>query len=103
MNIELYIDEEKKTFTAPYVPALAKRKFYEVEAKTEERQGPATAKEEIEEENELLLILTDIVFKKQFTIEQLLIGASNDYIYDKLAEAVFGKQKDSGEGNKERE
>ena len=99
MQIELYIDGEKKVFTAPFVPMLAKRKYLEIEAKNEEKMSKAkekgeeyipTPKEQLDEENELLGILCDIVFKKQFTIDQLVNGASDKYVYSKLREAVFG-------------
>lgn len=97
MQIELYIDGEKKVFTAPFVPMLAKRKYLEVMAKSEEKmkndaEYANSAKAQLEEENELLGILTDIVFKGQFTIEQLVNGADNDYVYAKLREAVFGEK-----------
>lgn len=97
MQIELYIDGEKKVFTAPYVPMLAKRKYLEIMVRTEEKQKAnenyePSFKEQLEEENELLGILTDIVFKGQFTIEQLVAGASDEYVYAKLREAVFGEK-----------
>src|SRR5690554_6230746 len=97
MQIELYNNSEKKVFTAPFVPMLAKRKYLEVMAKSEEKmkndaEYANSAKAQLEEENELLGILTDIVFKGQFTIEQLVNGADNDYVYAKLREAVFGEK-----------
>jgi|SRR5690625_4819452 len=108
MQIELYIDGEKKIFTTPFVPQLAKRKYLEIMAKAEEKaEGNEhyipSFKEQLEEENELLGILCDVVFNGQFTIEQLIAGASDDYIYSKLSEAVFGKPKEEkvlmSEGN----
>lgn len=114
MQIELYIDGEKKVFTAPFVPMLAKRKYLEIEAKAEERLEEEkkkgnenyvpSAKEQLEEENELLGILCDVVFQGQFTIEQLVNGASDEYVYSKLREAVFGekpKNEEVDQGNEE--
>lgn len=89
MKIELYIDGQKKTFTAPFVPMLAKRKYLELQAEAEKREAPLTAQEQLDEDDEMLTILTDIVFKKQFTVEQLYEGASKKYIDEKLLEAVF--------------
>ena len=37
MQIELYIDDEKKTFTTHVVPMLARRKYLEIEAAAEEK------------------------------------------------------------------
>lgn len=108
MQIELYVDGEKKVFTTPYVPMLAKRKYLEIEAKAEEKRKEnedylPSAKEQLEEENELLGILCDVVFGGQFTVEQLVAGASDEYVYSKLREAVFGKPKEEAvlmsEGN----
>ena len=104
MQIELYIDGEKKTFTTPFVPMLAKRKYLEITAATEEKIKEnenyiPSPKEQLEEENELLTILCDVVFGGQFTLEQLVAGASDEYVYSKLREAVFGKPKNSDEGN----
>lgn len=114
MQIELYIDGEKKIFTAPFVPMLAKRKFLEIEAAAEKRREekgdtPPTAQEQLEEDDKILSILTDIIFKKQFTIEQLLEGASKEYIDAKLLEAVWGikpedeTKKEDSKGNGEGE
>lgn len=102
MQIELYIDGEKKVFTAPYVPMLAKRKYLEIMARTEEKQKAnenyePSFKEQLEEENELLSILSDVIFKGQFTIEQLVSGASDEYVYSKLREAVFGEKPENEE------
>ena len=106
MQIELYIDGEKKVFTAPYVPMLAKRKYLEIMVRTEEKQKAnenyePSFKEQLEEENELLSILCDVIFKGQFTIEQLVAGASDEYVYSKLREAVFGTLAETQEENGE--
>lgn len=101
MQIELLIDGQKKKFTAPFVPMLAKRKFLEIEARIEERTEPLPLKEQIAEDDEIFAILTDIVFKNQFTLEQLFEGASKEYIDQKLTEAIFGikPKKQDDEGN----
>lgn len=105
MQIELYIDGKKNLFTAPFVPMLAKRKFLEIEAKAENREEPLTKRGEIEEYDEVLSILSDVVFNGQFTVEQLYAGASKKYADEKLMEAVFGikpKKKDVDvEGNEQ--
>lgn len=102
MQIELYIDGEKKIFTVPYAPQLAKRKYLEIMVKAEEREGIPTAKEQLEEEDALYSILADVVFKSQFTINELYEGASHKYNETKLAEAVFGVEpKGNSEGNEQ--
>lgn len=98
MQIDIYIDGEKKTFVAPIVPMLAKRKYLEIEAAAEEKSKAdenyyPSAKEQLEEENEMLAILCDVVFNGQFTVDQLVSGAEDEYVYSKLREAVFGKPK----------
>jgi hypothetical protein len=107
MQIELYIEGNKKTFTAPFVPMLAKRKYLEIEAKAEKRNEKLSAQEQIEEDNEYLSILTDVVFKNQFTLDQLLEGQSKRYIDEKLIEAVFDvkpkSKKEVEEGNQKGE
>lgn len=103
MQIEIFIDGEKKTFIAPVVPMLAKRKFLEIEATAEERERVPTAREQLEEENELAAILADVVFGGQFTAEQLYSGVSDEYFYSKLREACFGKPEESKEGNEKGE
>lgn len=107
MQIELYIGDEKKIFVAPFVPMAAKRKYLEIEARAEKREEVRSKQEQIEEDDEILSILSDIVFKKQFTIEQLYDGASQMYINEKLAEAVFGikpkKKIEETEGNSQGE
>ena len=107
MQIELYIDGEKKTFTAPVVPMLARRKYLEIESAAEEKVKEnenyiPSAKEQLEEENEMLTILTDIIFNNQFTLEQLIAGASDEYVFSKLREAVFGKPKEKREEGNDR-
>lgn len=105
MQIDLYIDGKKKTFTAAIVPMLAKRKWLEIEAKTEEKEKDdenytPSPKEQLEEENELLNILCEVIFKNQFTLDELVAGAEDEYVYYKLREAVFGKPKhDKSEDN----
>lgn len=108
MQIELYIDGEKKLFTAPYVPMLAKRKYLEISAKAEANAKEAgneyylpSVEEQIAEDDEMIGILANVVFDGQFTVEQVYKGASNEYVYKKLSEAVFGKPKENkgDEGN----
>lgn len=102
MQIELYIDGEKKVFTTPFVPMLAKRKYLELMARAEEREGTPSQTELLKEDDEIFSILSDIVFKNQFTLQQLYEGASTEYIQEKLAEAVFGKKsKLNDEGNEQ--
>lgn len=113
MKIELYIDGEKKLFTTQVRPMLAKRKYLEIEAKAEEKAKKAkengkeyyipSAQDQIDEDDELVGILADVVFNGQFTVEQAYKGADNDYIYQKLREAVFGKPKENKgeEGNEQ--
>lgn len=108
MQIELYIDGEKKIFTTPYVPMLAKRKYLELQAKIEQREHTPSAQELIEENDEMFSILSDIVFGGQFTLEDLYKGADEDYVFNKLAEAIYGikhgdkKKKEDEEGNEQK-
>jgi len=103
MNFELYIDGEKKIFTTPVVPMLAKRKYLEVMAKAEEKAKEKnyqpTYQDQMEEEDEFVGILANVVFGGQFTVDQVYNGASNEYVYEKLREACFGKPKENKEGN----
>lgn len=101
MQIELYIDGENKIFSVPFVPMLARRKYFEIQAKAEEREGEPTTRDLLKEDDEMYSILTDAVFKNQFTINQLLEGASKEYVDEKLREAIWGiKNKSEGnEGN----
>lgn len=101
MQITININGEDKTFTASKVPMLARRKFMEIRAKEEElieKEGNIPAKKQIEFENELINILVDIVFRNQFTADELLNGISDDYFDAKLSEAIFGI-KEVEEGN----
>ncbi|MGD6781324.1 phage tail assembly chaperone G [Sutcliffiella horikoshii] len=107
MQIELYIGDEKKIFVAPFVPVSAKRKFLEIEARAEKREEAPSKQQQLEEDDEIMAILSDIVFKKQFTLKQLYDGASKEYVDQKLAEAVFGIKpkikKEESEGNNQGE
>lgn len=90
MQIELYVDGKKKTFTTPFVPLLARRKYFEIMARSEQRKGQPTFEEQLREDDEIYSILSDVVFKGQFTLEQLYEGASQEYIFEKLTEAIYG-------------
>lgn len=90
MDIELYIDGEFLKFSVPFVPMSARRKYLEVLAETEKNENPSP--EEVAElDDKLYSILTDIVFRGQFTLEQLYNGQSQEYIDQKLLEAIGGK------------
>lgn len=103
MQIEITIDGEKKTFVTEQVTMLARRKFMEVQAKEEEileKRGTIPVTEVIKHENEMLNILANVVFKGQFTSDELMAGVTEDYFNEKLTEAVFGiKKKEDDEGN----
>ncbi|WP_099157270.1 phage tail assembly chaperone G [Virgibacillus ndiopensis] len=106
MNIELYIEGEKKTFTVPFVPMLAKRKYLEIQADIEKREETPTAQEILEEDDAMYSILPDIIFEGKFTLDQLYKGVSSEYAKEKLAEAVYGikpkkskEKKEEDEGN----
>jgi hypothetical protein len=106
MKMDLYIGGEKKTFVVPFVPMQARRKFLELEARAETRTEAPSKQEEMDENDEMLSILSDIVFQKQFSLEELYNGASKEYIDEKLLEAVFNikpkdKKDDSGNGERE--
>lgn len=104
MQIELYIDGEKKLFTTPFVPMLAKRKYIELMAKAEQQGANPTFQQQLEEDDEMVSILADIVFDKQFTAEQVYKGASSEYVYQKMREAIFGlpeKKVENIEGNEQ--
>ena len=114
MKIELYIDGEKKIFSTPIVPMLAKRKYLEIESRNEQKREKAkekgevyfpTAQEQLDEDDELVGLLADVIFDGQFTINQAYEGAENDYIYKKLHEAIFGKKEEveDKEGNEQGE
>jgi hypothetical protein len=85
MIIKLQIDNEEKTFTTPFVPMLAKRKWLEYQADESNQESP-------EEYDKTISILTDIVFKNQFSLDELYSGASEPYVMDKLREAIYGKK-----------
>lgn len=56
-----------------------------------EKKGDLTPEEIVEMDDKLYSILTDIVFQGQFTLEQLYNGQSQEYINQKLLEAIGGK------------
>lgn len=105
MKIELYIDGEMKIFTAPVTPLRAKRLYFKLQAEAEEKakaQGEnyiPSYQEQMDEEDEMVGILANVVFKGQFTVDQVYDGASDEYVYEKLREAVFGKKKSKSEEN----
>ncbi len=104
MQIELFIDGEKKTFTSPFTPFLAKRKYLEIMANAEKREDTPPYEEQLKEDLELFSILSDVVFKDKFTLDQLYAGVSQEYAYEKLREAIFGtKPKEDDEGNQKGE
>lgn len=105
MKIELYIDGEKKVFTTPFVPMLAKRKYLEVQAKEQEKGKQLTPQESLDFDDEAYSILCNVVFGKQFTLDELYAGADAKYVNEKLVEAVYGiKPKDElEEGNEKGE
>ncbi|QGH35132.1 hypothetical protein GI584_14240 [Gracilibacillus salitolerans] len=103
MKIDLVIDGKTKTFTTPFVPMLARRKYFELMSKIEDSEEETpTHQQLLDEEDELNSILSDIVFSKQFTLEQLYAGASKQYADEKLNEAISGKIK-SEKGNEKGE
>ena len=59
MKIELDINDEKKLFTVPYVPMLARRKYYELQAEIEEKEGQPTTRELLDEDDDCLLYTSD--------------------------------------------
>lgn len=104
MKIVIEIDGKDKTFYTSKVPVMAKRKYLEVMAKNENKYKEnedytPSAQEQLDEEFELAGILTEVVFKNQFTIEELLYGVDDKYLYDKLREAVFGEKPKGEKGN----
>lgn len=103
MNIELLIDGEKKIFNTPIVPMLAKRKYMAIMAETEKKAKEdefysQSYQDALDEEDELAGVLANVVFGGQFTVDQLYAGASDEYVYEKLHEAVFGKKAEN-QGN----
>jgi hypothetical protein len=107
MQIELRIDGDNKIFTAPFIPMLAKRKYWEFMAKhekklKEDKDYIPSYEEQLKEEDEMVGILANIIFEGQFTIDDVYNGADSEYIYGKLQEAFFNKKpKKDDEGNKE--
>lgn len=102
MQIEITIDGEKKTFVTEQVTMLARRKFLEIQASEEailEERGTIPTNEVIKHENEMINILANIVFKGQFTSDELMAGVTDEYFNKKLTEAVFGIKKEDDEGN----
>jgi len=99
MKIELMIDGQKQLFTAPFVPMMAKRKFLEVTIKEQNLESP-TLEQQIDIDDEMYTILTDVIFNKQFTLEDLYNGADLKYVQKKMREAIFGEAKENDEGNK---
>lgn len=109
MKIELRIDGEDKVFTTPYVPVLAKRKYLKIQSEAEKRVEKdenyfPSAQEQLDEEDEIVGILANIVFGGQFTVNQVYEGTSEDYMYGKIREAIFGDpeetdDEDGEEGN----
>lgn len=93
MHIEIRIDGELKTFTAPIVPVLAKRMYLKIEAENEKKgeNYRPTAQQQLDEETEMASILADVVFEGKFTVDQLFNGVSDGYLYKKIREAVFGE------------
>ncbi|MGN7309918.1 phage tail assembly chaperone G [Alkalicoccobacillus gibsonii] len=90
MKMELRINGEQKIFTVPFAPMLARRKYYEWKAKSEGIEDLAmTAQQVLDDDDEVLSILPDVVFEKQFTLDEMYAGASEPYIQAKLKEAVF--------------
>ncbi|MBD8005817.1 phage tail assembly chaperone G [Bacillus norwichensis] len=105
MQIELYIDGELKVFTTPFVPLRAKRLYLKVQMEAEKKAREdenyiPSYEEQMAEEDEIIGILANVVFGGQFTVDQVYDGASDEYVYKKLAEAIFNKSKEkSEEGN----
>lgn len=103
MKIELEIDGKDKLFTTDKVPLLARRIYMKQQAKAEEKikNNEYTTQDQLDEEDELVGMLSNVVFKGQFTPEQLYSGASGEYVYSKIREAVFGKEEkeEDDEGN----
>jgi len=97
MKIELIIDGKEKLFTTDMIPMLAKRKYMKLQANAEEKikNNEYTTQTQLDEEDELVGILANVIFKGQFTPDQVYEGASDDYVYSKVQEAIFGKQEET--------
>ena len=50
MQIELYLDGKKRLFTAPFVPMLAKRKYFELIVKQNSDEEEPTFQHQLEED-----------------------------------------------------
>ena len=101
MRIFTAIDPAFKTWQQNDQTSIITAWFIEDKYEENEDYRPS-AQELLDEEIELAGILTDIVFKNQFTIGELLYGVDDKYLYDKLREAVFGeKPKEQSEGNEQ--
>ncbi|NJP37193.1 phage tail assembly chaperone G [Alkalicoccus luteus] len=91
MKIELTLNGEKKFFTVPFVPMITRRKYLEFQAKQNNQpEDKLTPQDHIDEMDEMYSLLPNVVFKGQFTLDDLYEGASKTYIEDKLIEAVYG-------------
>ena len=90
MKIEIYIDGEKKQFVAQFVPMLARRKYLEIEAQMEELKDQVKPQNILDEQLEFASLLADVIFKGQFTTDQLFEGVEAEYFKKKLNEAIFG-------------
>lgn len=106
MKIELKIDGEYKIFTTDIVPNRAKRNYLKIQAETEKKIEKdenyfPSAQEQMDEEDEIFGILAYTVFNGQFTVDQLHDGAEEEYIYQKVREAVFGEPKESDNEDEE--
>ncbi|SDO79194.1 phage tail assembly chaperone G [Halobacillus aidingensis] len=103
MQIELLIDGKKKIFTAPFVPMLAKRKWLEFEAdESLDLDNPTP-----EQFDEIATVIQKIVFREQFTLEELYWGIPYEQMVKKTFEAVYGFKSSEGtdddQGNVTRE
>lgn len=109
MKIELKIDGKNQIFTTDIIPNRAKRNYLKLQADIESKVQKdenyyPSAKEQMDEEDEIFGILANTVFGGQFTVDQLHDGAETEYIYDKVREAVFGKTEEESEsGNNQGE
>ncbi|WP_079479720.1 phage tail assembly chaperone G [Halobacillus salinus] len=90
MQIELYLNGEKKIFTTPIVPMLAKRKWLEMQ----NDESVDFTNLSPEQFDDLATIIQDVVFEKQFTLDQLYRGASESYLNQKIVEAIHGIKPD---------
>lgn len=103
MKIELYIEGKKKTFTAPIIPMAAKRKFLELQSNEEVDMADLT----VDQLDEMYGILPSLVFKNQFTLDEMYEGAEHSYLDEKMSEIISGKQKKAArvedEGNEKKQ